>query len=211
MSYKSILFLPLAAAVVLLAGGCQFSTPINTARLIQHQAMVDPSGLNETTTVEQVKVHIASPQKWDDVRIKQNNFYTDAQWKSPSKMTGLGVAYVRMPIPLPARALVWFVKQEYVKHSGDDSGEMLGQWEDELGRPWFEARNSKYHVRGYCITKGFEAWIIYTGYKREQLPSAADLGVAARALETIVPTPFASDLPQRPIVQGNDAADRSHN
>jgi len=81
---------------------------------------------------------------------------------------------------------------------------VLGQWTDALGRPWFEAQNSKYHIRGYVVTKGFEAWVIYCGYRRERPPSAPELGVAARSLETIVPTPFAEDVPRQPLAQGQD-------
>jgi hypothetical protein len=68
-------------------------------------------------------------------------------------------------------------------------------------RPWFEAENSNYHVRGSIVVKGFEAWIIYCGYKTAQPPSAAELGVAARSLETIVPTPYARQVPQRPVAK----------
>ena len=58
-------------------------------------------------------------------------------------------------------------------------------------------RTANYHVRGYIVSKGFEAWIIYCGYKTAQPPSATELGVAARSLETIVPTPFAAEVPQK--------------
>jgi hypothetical protein len=132
---------------------------------------------------------------------KHAALYTDMQWRSPSKMTGVGAAYVRLPIPLPASALVWLAKQEYSKKAQD--GELVGQWTDELGRPWFEAQNTKYHVRGYVVTRGFEAWIIYCGYKREQPPSASEIGVASRSMETIVPTPMAPDLPQKSMATAN--------
>jgi hypothetical protein len=125
------------------------------------------------------------------------------QWRSPTKMTGVGVAYIHMPLPFPARMITWLAQKEYSKKA--DDGKILGEWEDALGRPWFEAENTRYHVRGYVVTKGFEAWIIYCGYNREQPPSAAELGVAARALETIVPTPMAAEVPQRPVAEGQTA------
>lgn len=182
--------------------GCQVHQTQTAARLIQHQAMIDVSGLKDSTVLEQVKVHVAAPQKWDEPRVKDNAMFVDALWRSPSKMTGLGVAYVHLPIPLPAKALIWFAKQEYTRRTADQ-GELLNEWTDDLGRPWFEAQNAKYHMRGFCVTKGFEAWIVYTGYKREEPPSAAELGIAQRALETIVPTPIAQDLPQTGMATGN--------
>jgi hypothetical protein len=193
---------PVVLALIGLSGmtGCQLSPSIPTARLIQHQAMVDPSGLNETATVNELKVHIATPQKWEPLQLGKHSIYTNMQWRSPSHNTGVGVAYVRLPLPLPAKAIAWLAQKEYSKRAND--GRILRTWEDALGRPWFEAQNTKYHIRGYVVTKGFEAWIIYCGSKREQPPSGPELNVAARALETIVPTPFAEQVPRRPVAQG---------
>ena len=161
----------LRAAFVLVGGvtglftltGCQVGQSVPTARLIQHQAMIDPTGLNETAVAEPVKVHIAAPQRWEQLDPKKHALYTDLQWRSPSKMTGVGVAHLRLPLPIPARAVVWLAQKEYAKKAND--GKILGTWDDHLGRPWFEAENSTYHVRGYVVSKGFEAWIIYCGYK----------------------------------------------
>ena len=179
--------------------GCQMAQTVSTARLIQHQAMIDPTGLKESEVIEPVKVHISAPQKWEQLEAKRHSLYTETQWRSPSKMTGVGVAYVRLPLPIPARSIAWLAQKEYSKKA--DDGKIIGTWDDALGRPWFEAENSRYHVRGYIVSKGFDAWIIYCGYKTEQPPSASELGVAARALETIVPTPYAQEVPQKPMAQ----------
>lgn len=177
--------------------GCQLNQTVSAPRLIQHQAMVDPTGLKDAQTIDSVKVHISSPQKWDALKPKSSALYTHQQWRSPSRQTGVGVAYGRLPIPLPAKAIVWLAQSEYTKR--DATARLLSSWEDSLGRPWFEAENSKYHIRGYIVTRGFDAWVIYCGYKREQPPSSYELSIAFRALETIVPTPFAKDIPQRPL------------
>src|SRR2546426_7669377 len=66
--------------------GCQFAQSVSTARLIQHQAMVDPTGLKDSQVCEIVKVHVASPQKWEALVPKKTPIYTDMQWRSPSKM-----------------------------------------------------------------------------------------------------------------------------
>lgn len=186
-------FAALGAVALFTLTGCQVSQTVPAQRLIQHQVMIDCSGLMEQETVAEVKAHIAPPQKWDKLAAKKTLLFTDSQWRAPSRMTGVGVAYVRLPIPLPAKALIWIAKREYAQKAGD--GKLIAEWTDELGRPWFEAENSTYHIRGYAMTKGFEAWIIYCGYKMIEPPSAADLGLAGRCLETIVPTPFLPDGP----------------
>ena len=184
--------------------GCQLTQSVSTARLIQHQAMVDPTGLKDPQICDAVKVHVATPQKWDALVPKKTAVYTDMQWRSPSKMTGVGVAYIHLPLPIPASAIAWLAEKEYSQRA--DDGKLLSTWSDALGRPWFEAENNRFHIRGYIVSRGFEAWIIYCGYRLEQPPSAAELGVAGRSLETIVPTSFAPNLPQRPMATGDNAA-----
>jgi hypothetical protein len=203
---KAVLMLVVAWSLAS-ATGCQIQS-IPTTRLIQNQAIIDMAGLEDSQIVEVVKAHVSAPQKWEALAPKKTALYIDQQWRSPTRQTGLGVAYVRMPIPLPANLLVWLAKKEYAKRG--EEGEVIAEWTDALGRPWFEAQNAKYHVRGFAVTRGFEAWIIYVGYKREmtQPPSAAELGVASRALETIIPTPFASDVPQKPMASAPSAASR---
>jgi hypothetical protein len=178
-----------AALVVLLVlgAGCHTAQTVSVPRLIRHQAMIDFSGLRDVATFEPVKAQAAAPRTWNPLAVKKTSLYTDMQWKSPSGNSGVGVTHVRMPLPLSAKMLIWFAKAEYTK-KGDD-GRLIDQWTDPLGRTWFEAANSRFHVHGYVITRGFEAWVIYTGYKTARPPDAAEMSLAARALETVVPLP----------------------
>src|SRR5215218_7952617 len=156
--------LPFSKTLLLLVGvaalssltGCQLAQAVPTQRLIQHQAMIDPTGLKDSQICEPVKVHICTPQRWEPLEPKKHAMYMDMQWRSPSKQTGVGVAYLRLPLPIPARSIAWLAQKEYAKKASD--GKMIGTWDDQLGRPWFEAQNSNYHVRGYIVSKGFEAW-----------------------------------------------------
>jgi hypothetical protein len=179
--------LPAALALFLGAAGCQTSAPITNRRLIDHQAMIDFSGLKPAETVEVVKASCSLPRQWEAMPAKKTGLYSHQQWKSPSTHTGMGVVYIRLPLPLSERSLLWLAKREYTKAS--DDGKSLGQWTDEVGREWFEAQNNKYHVRGYAIVRGFNAWIVYFGSKTGYPPDLAELGLAARAVETFLPDP----------------------
>lgn len=165
--------------------GCQTAQPVSMNRLLHHQAMIDFAGLAPLKQYEIVKAEAAPPHSWKELVPKRTSLFTDMQWRAPSGNTAVGVAHVKMPLPLDARAVVWFAKQRYSKQS--EGGRVIGQWVDDLGRSWFEAANNKYHVRGFVMTKGFEAWIIYSGYKSQQPTDLAELTIAARAMETIVP------------------------
>ena len=193
-------------AVLAGAGGCQTNAPVSNRRLIEHQAMIDFSGLAPAEPVEAVKVSCSVPRQWDAMPLKKTALYAHQQWKSPSTRTGMGVVHVRLPLPLSERTLLWLAKREYTKAS--DDGKLVGQWTDELGREWFEAQNNKYHVRGYAIVRGFNAWLVYFGSKTGYPPDVAELSLAARAVETFIPD---SRRPLRRPADANDDGDGDAN
>lgn len=174
-----------ALLLVGLTTGCQVKKPEVNRRLIQHQAMVDFSGLKSVETLEEVRVTAAAPRQWTAAPLHKTGMYAHQQWKSPTGRTGVGVAFIRLPLPLNEKAVLWFAKREYTKRS--DDGQLLNEWVDDLGRHWFEAENDKYHVRGYAITRGWSAWIVYFGHKINYPPDPAEISLAARACDTIVP------------------------
>ena len=191
--------LAVVAALLACAGGCQSSAPTSNRRLIEHQAMIDFSGLQLAETVEAVKASCSVPHQWETLPVKKTPLYAHQQWKSPSTHTGFGVVYIRLPLPLSERTLLWFAKREYTKASED--GKLISQWTDDLGREWFEAQNNKYHVQGYAVVRGFNAWVVYFGSKTAYPPDVAELGLAARAVETFLPDP------RKPLKKPGDDAD----
>ncbi len=181
------------AAAVCAVSGCQAPNRMGS-RLYAPNQVLDTTGLSAIQTYDVVKAEAAPPQNWQELRVKKTLLYTDMQWRSPSKLTGVGVTYIVMPLPLPAETLVWFAKQEYSKHH--QGGKMMAQWTDDLGRVWFEGEDNTYHIRGYAVTKGFEAWIAYVGYRLKKPPVAEEVQVAERAQATILPTPLAPNRAQ---------------
>jgi hypothetical protein len=176
------------SGALLLAGtivGCQMTPGASTEQFIVHRSLLDFAGLKPVEALSHLKVAFAPPANWDRLRVQKNLLYTHQQWRSPSHSTGVGVAYVRLPLPVSATTLVWFAKQEYSKQQS--GGRLLSEWTDNLGRCWFEAENQKYHVRGYALCRGRDAWLVYCGYKVKAEPEPAELGLAARALDAVVP------------------------
>lgn len=179
--------LPGAGLLVLFCyvGGCQSATQVSGRRLIEHQAFIDFSGLKKDEAVDSVKTTLAAPRQWEVMPLQSNPLFTHQQWRSPSTHTGVGVVLAHLPLPLSPSTVVWIAKQRYAHDRGD--GKVLGEWTDPLGRSWFEAENEKYHIRGYVVVKGFEAWIIYFGYRTHYAPDLAEISLAARSAETAVP------------------------
>jgi hypothetical protein len=192
------------ALLLLFAGtGCSSSSPVSNRRLIEHQAFVDFSGLAPAEQVSAVKVSCALPRSWNPTELKKTPLYAHQQWKSPSGRTGVGVVHIRLPIPLSEGMLLWLAKREYAKANND--GKVIGEWKDEVGRSWFEAENNKYHVRGYALVRGFNAWIIYFGSKTGYPPDMAELSLAARCVETFIPDPKRPMRAPRVDEDGTDA------
>ena len=187
-------------ALVLVATGCQTASKVTNRRLIEHQALIDFSGLAPAEPVDGVKVSCSVPRQWEAMPLKKTPMYAHQQWRSPSSHTGVGVVYVRLPLPLSERMLLWFAKREYTKSNED--GKSVGQWTDEVGREWFEAQNNKYHVRGYALVRGFSAWIVYFGSRANHPPDVAELGLAARSVETFLPD---DGRPLRRPTDGSDS------
>jgi len=165
--------------------GCQYGASVSSAALVEHRSQVDPTGLRPLETVDLVKASCAWPADWLTMPSQRSTFYTHQQWRSPTKRTATGVAYIRMPLPLTSKTVAWFATREYAKRAKD--GRIVAQWRDGFGREWFEAENDKFRIRGFIIVRNFEAWVSYSGYRRHEDRDEAEVALGERALETVVP------------------------
>jgi hypothetical protein len=169
--------------------GCVVARQASIAELEQHREFSDLTGLDRTRLMSDLKVSWAVPDNWEALPMHKNALYAHQQWRSPSASTGVGVAHVALPLPIPAGAFLWFAKNEYLNHArNQNNGRLIGEWTDSLGRQWFEAENDKYHVCGYAIAHGNQAWIVYSGWRRSRDPVPREISLARRSVESVVPT-----------------------
>ena len=169
-------------------GGCTIAPPVSTKTIIRQQALLDFTGLAQPQTLDNLNVRWAVPRDWEQLPTRKGALFTHQQFRSPSGVTGVGVAYVRLPIPLPASTIAWIAQREYLKKAQDQKeGKLLGRWTDAAGREWFEGENNKYHGTGYVMTRGKEAWIVYSGWRVMFPPNAEEISVSKRSVQTIVP------------------------
>ncbi len=187
--------------VVVIAGltGCQTTQPVIGSRLIAHAAMIDFSGLAPCTSVTELNVEASIPEGWAPLPSQRNALFVHYQWRSATHMTGIGIVNVHLPLPMSAKALLWLASAKYSsnKDNANSDGKLLSEWTDSIGREWFEAENSKYHVRGYAVTSGFDAWVVYTGYRLRGDPNPVEISLASRSMDSIIPLPL--------VKQGSDA------
>ena len=182
---KTALSAGVALTFLIILGGCQSGTPVSSRQLIQHQALIDFSGLKVDEPVPWVKASIGAPRTWEVMPTQSNALFTHQQWRSPSTHTGVGIVYAHLPLPVSAKSVVWLAKQQFSKKS--PNGKVVDEWVDPLGRSWFQAQNEKYRIRGYVVVKGLDAWVIYFGYRVKYSPDLGEISLAARSAETAVP------------------------
>jgi hypothetical protein len=177
----------LAVTAVAALSACQVQG-VSTVQLEMHQALVNRTGLSPLHLDKPLRIAFAPPQEWDPLPLDSNILYSHQQWRSPDHHVGMGVAYMHTPVPFSPQTLIWFAKAHYA-NSDDGSGHLIGQWTDDLGRCWFEAENSRYHVRGYAMTRGNDAWMVYSGYRVKNHPPSTEILLAARGADSVAPVP----------------------
>ena len=190
--------------------GCQIPQPGLSSRLAAHVATVDLTGLMPDTTLKALKVRVAVPRGWEPMAEQSSALYEHQQWRSPSRMTGVGIAYIHMPLPMSAKTLVWFARTQYSKQnaaSKTPDPKVIGEWTDSVGREWFEGENEKYHVKGYVVTSGMEAWVVYSGYRLRGARRPTEINMAFRSVDSIVPLlKHPMPEPAAPLATSTDAS-----
>lgn len=204
---RAVLGVGVAAGLLGGVVGCQPTQTTMSRRLVARMALIDFSGLAPAKPIDGLHVSAAIPRAWQVMPAQHGAMYTHVQWRSPTRATGVGVAVVHMPLPLSAKTILWLAKAKYEQAKADASvkheipggpGRLLAQWTDPVGREWFEVENGRYHVRGYVVTFGFDAWAVYSGYRRTGVPNRIDIELADRSLESVVPEPLAAAVPNAP-------------
>ena len=175
----AILFAALASI------GCQ-SSSVSTSKLVANQSRLDFNGLESTRLLKDVSASGASPRSWAVRPLERSAIYTHQQWRSPTGYTGVGIVFVHLPLPVGPAAVLWLAEQHFASLPGQ-KGKLLGEWTDLLGRSWFTAQNTKAQVCGYVMTRGANAWIVYFACKATGELHPAEMSLAARSVESIVP------------------------
>ena len=176
----------LFGALVLGLTGCQTGPQLSARQIAIRQQSMNLSGLQPARIVDDLRVSWAVPDDWESVAHKSTAVYTHQQWRSPSTYTGVGVVHIQLPFPIPVDTVAWLAKRVYLKRQAG-AGKLLDEWTDSRNRRWFEAENDKYHVRGYAMTSGTHAWIVYTGWRTVSGPLPGELSVAERSVQSILP------------------------
>ncbi|MGD0541081.1 MAG: hypothetical protein ABSB33_06165 [Tepidisphaeraceae bacterium] len=184
---QSVVCRILIAGALAACMGCQYQS-ISATDLEMQQSRLNKTGLSALHVNSMLRITCAVPEQWESPLAQNNLIYSHQQWRSPDDEVGMGVAYVRTPVPLSAKTILWFAKARFSEtHKG--RGRLLGQWTDSLGRYWFEAESDQYHVSGYAMTRGRDAWVVYSGFRLGGKASEPEIAIAAKGADSVAPLP----------------------
>jgi hypothetical protein len=177
----------LFAGMLAACAACQYQ-PISAVELEIHQSQLNKAGLTPPHVVSMLRITCAPPEEWEPLVPQSNLIYSHRQWRSLDHQVGMGVAYMHTPVPFSAQMLVWFAKARY-RESDTSHGRLLGEWTDSLGRYWFEAEDNRFHVTGYAMTRGLDAWIVYSGFRLTGKAQRTEIALAAKGADSVAPLP----------------------
>jgi len=63
-------------------------------------------------------------------------------------------------------------------------------------------------VRGYAVTNGNDAWIVYYGYKLQYPPNATELSIAGRCADSVVPHTGEAHAEQPGVAAGKGGGEK---
>src|SRR5687768_5161787 len=99
--------------------GCVVAPPVSTKQILRQQRLLDFTGLLPAQTIKDLNVKWSAPRGWEALPPKSGMMFTHQQYRSPSGVTGVGVAYVRLPFPVSSNMIAWFAQREYLKKHND--------------------------------------------------------------------------------------------
>ena len=130
-----------------------------------------------------IQAMVAPPPGWQPDPLKKSRNHTHQVWLSPSGNTAYGVIRMNLPLPFigPDTVLKPFL-EEMRKTEGQAT--LISRRHDrKLPGIRFVAEGGQYKIRTNLITRGFHAWAIYAGTKRDAEEVPEELDQAERARE----------------------------
>jgi hypothetical protein len=130
---------------------------------------------------------VTPPVGWQPDPLKRTSRHAHQAWISPSGHTAYGV--IRMNLPLPFlgadRVLKGFLDE--MERTEGEAALLCRTTDRRLPGIRFVAEGGQYKLRANLVVRGFRAWAVYAGTRRDaqEVPGELDLAERARELTRI--------------------------
>jgi hypothetical protein len=130
---------------------------------------------------------VTPPRGWQPDSLKRTGRHAHQAWISPSGHTAYGVIRMNLPLPFigPDRVLKGFLDE---MRRSEGQATLLSRTTDRrLPGIRFVAEGGQYKLRTNLVVRGFRAWAVYAGTRRdaEEVPGELNLAEQARELTKI--------------------------
>jgi len=168
-------------------GGARLASASDTVGRGPSDASDVFAALETPVSYPELEAMVAPPVGWQPDPLKRTSRHAHQAWISPSGQTAFGV--IRMNLPLPFigadRVLKGFLDE--MKQTEGDAALLSRTTDRRLPGIRFVAEGGQYKLRANLVVRGFRAWAVYAGTRRDapQVPGELDLAERARELTRI--------------------------
>jgi hypothetical protein len=155
------------------------------------QSASDASDVNNPiappVSYPELEAMVTPPVGWQPDPLKRTSRHAHQAWISPSGHTAYGVIRMNLPLPFISadRVLTGFLDE---MRQTEGEATLLSRTSDRrLPGLRFVAEGGQYKLRVNLVVRGFRAWAVYAGTRRDaqEVPAELDLAEWARELTKI--------------------------
>ena len=125
---------------------------------------------------------VTPPVGWQPDPLKRTNRHAHQAWISPSGKTAYGVIRMNLPLPFIGPEPVLRAFLDEMRRTEGQATLLSRATDRRLSGIRFVAEGGQYKVRTNLVVRGFRAWAVYAGTRRdaEEVPGELDLAERAR-------------------------------
>ena len=141
------------------------------------------AAISPSWSYPELEAMVTPPVGWQPDSLKRTSRHAHQAWISPSGHTAYGV--IRMNLPLPFigadRVLKGFLDE--MRRTEGEATLLSRDTDRRLPGIRFIAEGGQYKVRTNLVVRGFRAWAVYAGTRRDAQEVPGELDLAERARE----------------------------
>jgi hypothetical protein len=132
-----------------------------------------------------VEAMVAPPPGWQPELLKKSSTHAHQTWLSPSGNTAYGVIRMNLPLPFIGPDMVLRPFLGEMRRTEGEATLISRRTDRRLPGPGirFVAEGGLYNIRANLMTRGYRAWAVYAGSRRDAPEEPAELDLAERARE----------------------------
>lgn len=142
-------------------------------------------GLSAPEPYPLLNATVVPPVGWQPDPVKKSSTHAHQTWVSPSRSTAYGVIRMNLPLPFIGPNMVLRPFLDQMRRTEGQAILLSRQADRRLPGSGirFVAEGGTYRIRVNLMTRGYRAWAVYAGTRRDAAEVPAELRLAEQARE----------------------------